>query len=74
MLFFVGVPLLLGSWRGVAMAPLFLVLFAVRTRIEERALIKDLPGYADYAATPPVPGFTTTLLLPLHSRVTRMEA
>lgn len=50
MLFFVGVPLLLGSWWGVAMAPLFLLLFAVRVRIEERTLIAGLPGYADYAA------------------------
>jgi protein-S-isoprenylcysteine O-methyltransferase Ste14 len=50
MLFFVGVPLLLGSWWGAAIAPLFFVLFAVRTRIEERALIEGLPGYADYAA------------------------
>jgi protein-S-isoprenylcysteine O-methyltransferase Ste14 len=50
MLFFVGVPLLLGSWWGVAIAPLFFVLFAVRTLIEERTLLADLPGYADYAA------------------------
>jgi protein-S-isoprenylcysteine O-methyltransferase Ste14 len=50
MLFFVGVPLLLGSWWGVAIAPLFAVLFAVRARIEERALVEGLPGYADYAA------------------------
>ena len=50
MLFFFGVPLLLGSWWGVAIAPLFAVMFAIRTRIEERALIADLPGYADYAA------------------------
>ena len=49
-LFFVGAPLLLGSWWGVAMAPLFVVLFAIRTRIEERALIAGLPGYADYTA------------------------
>jgi protein-S-isoprenylcysteine O-methyltransferase Ste14 len=49
-LFFVGAPLLLGSWWGVAMAPLFVVLFAIRTRIEERALIAGLPEYADYAA------------------------
>ncbi len=49
-LFFIGVPLLLGSWWGVAMAPLFFVLFAVRSGIEERALIAGLPGYADYAA------------------------
>jgi protein-S-isoprenylcysteine O-methyltransferase Ste14 len=50
MLFFVGVPLLLGSWWGVAMAPLFAVLFGIRSRIEERALVEGLPGYADYAA------------------------
>jgi protein-S-isoprenylcysteine O-methyltransferase Ste14 len=47
-LFFVGAPLLLGSWWGVAMAPLFALLFAVRAGIEERALIAGLPGYADY--------------------------
>ena len=50
MLFFVGAPLLLGSWWGVAMAPLLALLFAIRTRIEERALIAGLPGYADYRA------------------------
>jgi protein-S-isoprenylcysteine O-methyltransferase Ste14 len=50
MLFFVGTPLLLGSWWGGAMSPLFILLFAIRTRIEERALIAGLPGYADYAA------------------------
>jgi protein-S-isoprenylcysteine O-methyltransferase Ste14 len=47
-LFFVGAPLLLGSWWGVAMAPLFALLFAIRSGIEERALIAGLPGYADY--------------------------
>jgi protein-S-isoprenylcysteine O-methyltransferase Ste14 len=47
-LFFVGVPLLLGSWWGVALSPLFVILFAVRSGIEERALIAGLPGYADY--------------------------
>jgi protein-S-isoprenylcysteine O-methyltransferase Ste14 len=49
MLFFFGVPLLLGSWWGVAIAPVFAVLFGIRARIEERALIEGLPGYADYA-------------------------
>jgi len=49
-LFFAGAPLLLGSWWGVAMLPLFTALFSIRTRIEERALIAGLPGYADYAA------------------------
>jgi protein-S-isoprenylcysteine O-methyltransferase Ste14 len=32
------------------MSPLFVVLFAIRTRIEERALIAGLPEYADYTA------------------------
>jgi protein-S-isoprenylcysteine O-methyltransferase Ste14 len=48
MLFFIGVPLLLGSWWGVAMVPLFVGLFAIRMRIEEQTLIAGLPGYADY--------------------------
>ena len=50
MLFFFGAPLLVGSWWGLALAPLFAVLFAVRAGIEERALVAGLPGYADYAA------------------------
>ncbi|RXG97858.1 methyltransferase family protein [Bradyrhizobium zhanjiangense] len=49
-LFFTGVPLLLGSWWGLAMIPLFIALFAVRIPIEERTLREGLPGYADYAA------------------------
>jgi protein-S-isoprenylcysteine O-methyltransferase Ste14 len=49
-LFFAGVPLLVGSWWGLAMTPLFVVLFAIRIRIEERTLIAGLAGYADYAA------------------------
>ena len=50
MLFFIGVPLLLGSWWGLAFAPLFFVMFAIRTRIEERTLVAGLKGYADYTA------------------------
>jgi protein-S-isoprenylcysteine O-methyltransferase Ste14 len=50
MLFFVDVPLLLRSWWGMAIAPAFAVLFAIRARIEERALVGGLPDYADYAA------------------------
>jgi protein-S-isoprenylcysteine O-methyltransferase Ste14 len=49
-LFFVGAPLLLGSWWGVVLAPLFVGLFAIRAGIEERALLTGLPGYADYTA------------------------
>ena len=43
-LFFVGAPLLLGSWWGVALSPLFAVLFAFRIGLEERALRAGLPG------------------------------
>lgn len=49
-LFFASVPLILGSTWGLAIAPLFLALLAVRIRIEERTLIAGLPGYVDYAA------------------------
>jgi protein-S-isoprenylcysteine O-methyltransferase Ste14 len=47
-LFFAGVPLLLGSWWGLAMAPVIVVLFAVRIGIDERSLREGLPGYSDY--------------------------
>ncbi|MBH5370638.1 methyltransferase family protein [Bradyrhizobium glycinis] len=49
-LFFTGVPLLLGSWWGLAMMPLFIALFAFRIPIEERTLREGLPGYTDYTA------------------------
>lgn len=49
-LFFAGVPLMLGSWWGLAMAPLLLALLAVRIHIEERTLREGLPGYSNYAA------------------------
>jgi protein-S-isoprenylcysteine O-methyltransferase Ste14 len=49
-LFMVGIALLLGSWWGTAISPIFAVLFGVRTRIEEHTLMTGLPGYADYAA------------------------
>jgi protein-S-isoprenylcysteine O-methyltransferase Ste14 len=49
-LFFVGVPLLVGSWWGVAMVPLFVTLLAIRAGIEERTLMAGLSGYADYVA------------------------
>jgi protein-S-isoprenylcysteine O-methyltransferase Ste14 len=49
-LFLVGAALLLGSWWGVILSPLFAVLLAIRSGIEERALLAGLPDYADYAA------------------------
>jgi len=50
MLFFIAVPTMLGSWWGLAFVPVFFVMFAIRTRIEERTLVAGLSGYADYAA------------------------
>jgi len=48
--FMVGIALLLGSWWGTAIAPVFAILFGLRARIEERTLTAGLPDYADYAA------------------------
>lgn len=47
-LFFVGSPLLLGSLYGLALGILLSVLFTVRIFGEEKMLIEDLEGYADY--------------------------
>lgn len=49
-LYFAAIALLLGSWWGLALSPVFFVLFSVRAAIEERALVDGLPGYADYLA------------------------
>jgi protein-S-isoprenylcysteine O-methyltransferase Ste14 len=49
-LYFVAMALLLGSWWGLALSPVFVVLFSIRAGFEERALIDGLPGYADYLA------------------------
>ena len=48
--FFIGTPLLLGSWWGLAVAPALIVLLSVRALLEERTLADELPGYRDYAA------------------------
>jgi protein-S-isoprenylcysteine O-methyltransferase Ste14 len=48
--FFAGIALLLGSWVGLVLSPVFAVIFAIRTGIEENTLTTGLPGYADYAA------------------------
>ncbi|QPF82800.1 isoprenylcysteine carboxylmethyltransferase family protein [Bradyrhizobium genosp. L] len=50
MLFFIGVPLTLGSWWGLGFVPLYFAMFAFRTGIEERTLVAGLKGYAEYAA------------------------
>jgi protein-S-isoprenylcysteine O-methyltransferase Ste14 len=49
LLFFVGVPLLLGSWAGLIAVPVMTALLAIRIGVEERALSSELEGYAEYA-------------------------
>lgn len=50
LLYLSGVPLLLGSWLGLAVAPLFLAGLIPRAVMEERTLLSDLAGYAEYRA------------------------
>jgi protein-S-isoprenylcysteine O-methyltransferase Ste14 len=47
-LYFAAIALSLGSWWGLALPPVFFVLFSIRAGVEERALADGLPGYADY--------------------------
>lgn len=48
--FFLGTPLLLGSWWGFLLAPIFLILLSIRILHEERMLRAELHGYTEYAA------------------------
>jgi protein-S-isoprenylcysteine O-methyltransferase Ste14 len=46
---FVGMPLMLGSWWGLAVLPAIIAALAIRTLGEERMLKAELEGYEDYA-------------------------
>jgi protein-S-isoprenylcysteine O-methyltransferase Ste14 len=48
-LYFVGIPLLLGSWYGLLAAPILTAVLALRAVKEEQTLAAELPGYAEYA-------------------------
>jgi protein-S-isoprenylcysteine O-methyltransferase Ste14 len=48
--YLVGMPLLLGSWRGLMLTPLLFLGVAWRIVHEERTLRAELPGYREYAA------------------------
>jgi protein-S-isoprenylcysteine O-methyltransferase Ste14 len=50
LLFFIAAPLLLGSWYGLAASVVMTASLVVRTILEERMLMDELPGYRDYAA------------------------
>ncbi len=44
----VGTPLALGSWWTLFLTPVFLLLLYFRIASEEKVLLRDLAGYADY--------------------------
>ena len=48
-LLFIGVPLMLGSFCGLALAPVFIFALALRAIGEENMLLRDLAGYDEYA-------------------------
>jgi protein-S-isoprenylcysteine O-methyltransferase Ste14 len=43
------VPLALGSWWSLIPAALIVILFIIRTALEDRTLQAELPEYKDYA-------------------------
>lgn len=45
-----GMPFLLGSWWAVIPGGLTIILFFIRTALEDRTLQAELPGYKEYAA------------------------
>lgn len=49
LLMLLGIPLLLGSWYGLALVPVLVAGLVVRIVMEERTLRAELEGYADYA-------------------------
>jgi protein-S-isoprenylcysteine O-methyltransferase Ste14 len=49
LLFFLGTPCLLGSWWALVPGILNVILFVVRTILEDRTLQAELPGYREYA-------------------------
>jgi protein-S-isoprenylcysteine O-methyltransferase Ste14 len=48
--FIVGTALLLGSWYGLLLGPILVVVTAFRAVQEERVLRAELPGYDTYMA------------------------
>ncbi|GEP10147.1 methyltransferase family protein [Methylobacterium gnaphalii] len=50
LIMFASTSLLLGSWWALALLPVFLALFGVRTGLEERTLRTGLDGYDTYTA------------------------
>ncbi len=49
LLSWLGTPLLLGSWWTYVVAVPAILIFVIRTALEDRTLQEELPGYTDYA-------------------------
>jgi protein-S-isoprenylcysteine O-methyltransferase Ste14 len=49
MFFFECIPFLLGSWWALIPGGLMVVIFVIRTALEDKTLVEELPGYAEYA-------------------------
>jgi protein-S-isoprenylcysteine O-methyltransferase Ste14 len=49
-LYDVCVPLLLGSWVGLAISAVMITMAILRTALEDRTLQAELPGYREYAS------------------------
>ncbi len=47
---YVGTGLMLGSWWAIVLSIITGLLMIVRTRLEDKTLLAELDGYADYAA------------------------
>ena len=50
LLYFIGLPLLLGSWLGLACLPVLVWVLMLRILIEELTLRKQFPEYSAYAS------------------------
>ena len=48
-IFVSGFPLAMGSWYALIPAVLVVILFVIRTAMEDQTLKKELPGYREYA-------------------------
>jgi protein-S-isoprenylcysteine O-methyltransferase Ste14 len=49
-LYFLGIPLALGSWWGLLVSILMMPVFILRLFDEEEFLAGNLPGYSEYMA------------------------
>jgi protein-S-isoprenylcysteine O-methyltransferase Ste14 len=48
LLYFLGIPIALGSWWGLLVAILMIPVFVLRLFDEEKLLARSLPGYSEY--------------------------